>query len=125
MSRPLRRSSAGAAFERIAAHDPETRVRAVLAEQRDTVDRKCRKIDLGESPLQHWKDDGLPVGGKPASKRHMELKIFHHIGVSPAVEVGELSRCQPWRISPAAVLGRERGSKAIECANAIGGKREG
>src|SRR5271170_624804 len=83
------------AFEMMVRHDPELGLCFVLTKQRDPVDRKCAEVYSGKSLLQQLKDGSLALGGKPAGERHMKLKISHHIGISPAIEVIDLSSRQP------------------------------
>src|ERR1700722_21019341 len=94
----------------------------ILTEQGDSVDRKRLETDPRKALPQHRQHRLAPDGVKPARQRHVEAKIFHHVRVSPALQMFALSRRQGSRISPRAVFRGERLAELIEVAYAIGGK---
>src|SRR5689334_15038524 len=108
--------------QRPVANNGETRPGVVLPEQREAVHGKRLEFKAGKALAQYRKHALAPDVAEPAGERHVEAEFLHDIGIPPAVKIFDLTRRQLRRISPRAILGRERRTKAIEGADAIGGE---
>ena len=102
--------------------DPEARCCVVLTKQGYPVDRERRKADCGETIPQHRHHVLAAFGGKPPGQRHVEAKFFHDVRITPAIEIIALPRRQLGRISPRAILRRERRAERIERTGTVGRK---
>jgi hypothetical protein len=94
-----------------AADDPKAGIRGFLPAQRNRIDGKRLQAGCGEPLAQHRHDGLTPFRGKPAGQCHVEAKLFHDVGVTPALQIIALPRCQLRRISSRTIVLGQRSAK--------------